>query len=161
MRRFGIPRSSGDPRYVFRSDAELKAHSNYRSAKAGDIASALQLVVDLAPPLIERTQVFGRDVVYVAPHAQEATGDNAIPQVLAVYLAALHDAEDDSVIVQRNKVFHTGASAMQRLIAPSEFVGEVRRDRRYVLVDDVTTLGGTLADLSSYIQSNGGWIAGR
>lgn len=31
---------------------------------------------------------------------------------------------------------------------------------RYVLVDDVTTMGGTLAELGHYIQANGGAVAG-
>lgn len=34
------------------------------------------------------------------------------------------------------------------------------RGQHYVLVDDVTTMGSTLADLASYIRSQGGEVAG-
>jgi hypothetical protein len=49
---------------------------------------------------------------------------------------------------------------MQRLIAPSEFAGAIEVGAAHVLVDDVGTMGGTLADLSDYIQENGGRVAG-
>ena len=54
----------------------------------------------------------------------------------------------------------TGADTMQRLIALSEFAGAVEVGASYVLVDDVSTMGGTLADLANYIQENGGRVAG-
>lgn len=49
---------------------------------------------------------------------------------------------------------------MERLIAPAEFEGEVVANGRYAIVDDVVTLGGTVADLASYIQMNGGVVVG-
>ncbi|RQR38018.1 conjugal transfer protein TraN [Burkholderia sp. Bp9142] len=58
--------------------------------------------------------------------------------------------------MQTTKVYHTGADAMERLIARASFQGSVQRGGNYVLVDDVTTLGGTLCDLSDYIRRNGG-----
>jgi hypothetical protein len=160
MRTHGIPRESSEAEYLFRSDQPLKNHPLYKDAKSGDLEAAVALVSDLAGPLVEKTLRFGHEVIYVAPHAIEASGENAIPQTLAVGLAKAHGARHDTDIVQRNKVFHTGADAMQRLIAPSEFFGKVEPGGRYVLVDDVTTLGGTLADLAGYIQENGGHVAG-
>jgi orotate phosphoribosyltransferase len=49
---------------------------------------------------------------------------------------------------------------MERLALRPEFEGDVHTGKRYVLVDDVTSLGGTLAELGNYIQSNGGIVAG-
>lgn len=160
MRAQGIPAEAGELLSLFRSDAGLKAHPGYRNAKGGDPRAAVALVGDLAEPLLAHVRKFGQDVIYVAPHAIEATGENAIPQTLAAYLAEMTGAPDDTSIVQRNKVYHTGADAMQRLIAPSEFVGDVVRGARYVLVDDVSTMGGTLADLAGYLRAHGGEIAG-
>ena len=37
--------------------------------------------------------------------------------------------------------------------------GLVTRGRQHVLVDDVTTMGGTLADLNNYIMMHGGSVA--
>jgi len=99
-------------------------------------------------------------VIYLAPHAIEATGENAIPETLAAFLAERHGSQRDASVVQANQVFHTGADAMQRLIARSFFFGEVVLGGKYVMVDDVTTLGGTLADLADYIQGNGGEVLG-
>ena len=49
---------------------------------------------------------------------------------------------------------------MERLALRPEFDGDVLEGRRYVLVDDVTSLGGTLAELANYIQSQGGVVHG-
>jgi hypothetical protein len=156
MRTRSIPAASGEPLSVFRTDEVLKRHPAYKLAKSGDPAAALELVSELAMPLIEQMGRFGSEMILVAPHAVEASGENAIPQTLAAYLAQKCGTRDDTSIVQRNKVYHTGADAMQRLIAPSEFAGAVEAGGAYVLVDDVSTMGGTLADLANYIQENGG-----
>ncbi|MGI8604456.1 MAG: phosphoribosyltransferase [Verrucomicrobiales bacterium] len=49
---------------------------------------------------------------------------------------------------------------MERLATRPEFEGLVTPGRLHVLVDDVTTMGGTLAELASYIQIQGGLVAG-
>ena len=49
---------------------------------------------------------------------------------------------------------------MERLLARAHFQGAVERGGRYVLVDDVTTMGSTLADLAHHIQAGGGEILG-
>jgi hypothetical protein len=102
----------------------------------------------------------GGTLIFVAPHAVEASGENANPRILAGYLAQKTGTRDDINIVQRNKVYHTGADAMQRLIAPSEFTGTVEIGAQYVLVDDVSTMGGTLADPANYVLVNGGQVVG-
>jgi len=165
MRTLGFPSTLSEPLFRFRDDAELKRHEAYRAAKAGDAAAAIRLVTDLAMPL--RGVVMKRlihsqwpaDPIFVAPHAREAPGDNAIPQVLATMLS-MGAGELDEHIVQTTKVYHTGADAMERLIARASFHGRVRREANYVLVDDVTTLGGTLCDLSDYIRKHGGNVIG-
>jgi 8-oxo-dGTP pyrophosphatase MutT (NUDIX family) len=47
---------------------------------------------------------------------------------------------------------------MERIASRVEFTGAVEQGGRYALVDDNVTSGGTLADLGSYIQENGGQI---
>jgi orotate phosphoribosyltransferase len=47
---------------------------------------------------------------------------------------------------------------MERMAARAQFVGRVTPGAEYVLVDDVTNLGGTLAELSNFIQANGGVV---
>ena len=160
MRRtFGFPAGT-QVLSLFRSDADLKAHPGYRLAKQGDEKAALDLVIDLAVPwLFANGQRFtDGNCIFVAPHAKEASGDNAIPQTLAAVCAAVFKGSVDSGIVQTDRVFHTGANAMQRMATRASFEGEVIPGARYVLVDDVTNLGGTLAELSHFIQFHNGLV---
>lgn len=62
------------------------------------------------------------------------------------------------LIVQSDRVYHTGADPMERMAARAQFEGRVIPGAEYVLVDDVTTLGGTLAELNNYIHSFGGVV---
>jgi orotate phosphoribosyltransferase-like protein len=77
-----------------------------------------------------------------------------------MHYSAKIGVEVDITITQANRVFHTGANAMERLLARAEFAGDIEHGRRYVQVDDVTTMGSTLADLASHIRSHGGEVAG-
>jgi hypoxanthine phosphoribosyltransferase len=144
---------------LFQADTALKAYAGYPAAKAGDASAALDLVIELAVPwLYANSNRFVAGLNYVAPHAQEATGDNAIPQTLAAVCAAVHRGKVDTEIVQIDRVFHTGADPMERMAARAQFSGDVLPGAQYVLVDDVTNLGGTLAELSNYIQECGGVV---
>lgn len=146
----------------FRNDEPLKRHADYRAAKSGDADAAAELVKQLvkSDTLEAARQRFGSDVAYLPVMAQEASGKNAIPNALASYYANATGTAKAGRIFQVNKAYHTGADAMQRMIARSEFAGEVIPGQKYVLVDDVSTMGGTLADLASYIQSKGGVVSG-
>ena len=159
-----LPRTHGWPEGVhplalLDKDLQIKAHVAYPRAKAGDEAAALDLLLDMAVAwLYEQRARFAPGLLYVAPHAQEATGDNAIPQALAAVCAAVWGGKAEIGIVQSDRVYHTGADAMERMAARAQFVGTVQPGERYVLVDDVTSLGGTLAELANYIQHGGGKI---
>ncbi|WP_156965960.1 phosphoribosyltransferase [Paraburkholderia bannensis] len=161
LREFGFPPCIQAPFSAFDSDQVLKQHGRYKAAKSGDSDAAIALVYALAVPLfrqfsnaVERGNI-PADHIVVAPHAREATGDNAIPQVLAA-LFSICGGDLDDEIVQTTKVYHTGADPMERLNARASFHGRIERGRHYVLVDDVTTLGGTLCDLADFIQRGGG-----
>ena len=160
VRLFAIP-ANAPVVWLFDVDQALKTHPAYVNAKAGDWRSALTLVSDLAlAGVYANRHKFARDCIFVAPFAREASGDNAIPQVLAEVCAVVFGATADQTIIQVTKVYHTGADAMERLALRPEFDGVVQPGKRYVLVDDVTSLGGTLAELGHYIQLKGGIVAG-
>ena len=112
-------------------DLQLKAHVAYPRAKAGDEAAALDLLLDMAVAwLYEQRARFAPGLLYVAPHAQEATGDNAIPQALAAVCAAVWGGKAEIGIVQSDRVYHTGADAMERMAARAQFVGTVQPGER-------------------------------
>ncbi|PVY69103.1 hypothetical protein C7414_12157 [Cupriavidus alkaliphilus] len=157
-----FPKSVESVHFLYRTDRELKSHPSYKAAKAGNGEAAVQLLTDLAPPLLAELQVSGLPCprIFVAPHAREATGDNAIPHMLAVYLQSKLGGMIDKSIVQVTRVFHTGADPMERMNSRAEFTGYVEPGGPYVLVDDVTTMGGTLAELANYIQGRRAEVVG-
>ena len=145
----------------FRHDSELKKHPAYQAAKKGDNEAAFELVWDLASSfLMDLKGEFAENTVYVSPFAKEASGDNAIPPLLASACASFMEGKAENDIVQLERVFHTGADPMERLSLRPSFEGEVVSGQDYVLVDDVTNLGGTLAELANYILINGGMVKG-
>ena len=161
LRARGIP-AQAQSIFTFRDDRFLKLHPDYRAAKAGDIASALRLVEAMVKPeqIAAAHSRFGSEVTYVPVVAQEQSGDNAIPDALAGYYAREAGGQVTSEIVQTNQAFHTGAGAMERIANRAFFDGAVESRCRHVLVDDVTVMGSTLADLADHIQKGGGEVAG-
>lgn len=166
VRSLGFPETLRTPIFLWTDDAQLKAHPLYAAAKSGDVDAAIEVVGETPNEIFDqviqvaRQETWPRGLIFVAPHAREARGDNAIPQVFAVLLSIALDGDLDREVIQTTKVYHTGADAMERLIARAAFQGRVKRGGNYVLVDDVTTLGGTLCDLSDYIRRNGGNVIG-
>lgn len=147
---------------AFPTDAAMKAHGDYKAAKAGDAKAAARLVGDLVTQanIVQARVAFGKDVIYLPVHAEEVTGMNQIPNAMAAMYAARAGGALDVGMVQSNRVFHTGAKAMERLLTRAQFAGDVTPGAKYVLIDDVTTMGSTLADLAAYVRSNGGQVAG-
>ena len=144
---------------IFDNDSPLKRHPDYRKAKAGDFRAALNLISDLVWLEINQYKDrFAKDCIFVAPFARESTGDNATPQVMAEIFALVCGATADRGLVQITKVYHTGADPMERLALRPEFFGPVAMGANYVLLDDVMSFGGTLAELAHYIQIKGGVV---
>lgn len=159
-RRQGLPGGIAEIHTARDTDA-LKAHRDYAAAKAGDMDAAARLVRDLVRPAdIEAARSIGEGLVWAYPHALEASGHNMIPAMMAARYAAETGGTVAEPLIQVNRAFHTGADAMQRLIARPLFDGPVEAGRRYVLVDDVSTMGGTLAELANHIQDGGGQVVG-
>src|SRR5690348_8254789 len=160
-RERGLPASVQEPLAAFRNDQPLKRDPDYKAAQAGDAAAAARLVKRLAGPLVAKARAqFEDGMIYVAPHAEEMTGNNKIPQQLAEALAAGTHGSTDQEIVQTNRTFRTGGGMMQSLTGRPEFDGNVVKGGKYVLVDDVSTSGGSFADLADYIQRKGGDVVG-
>lgn len=159
-RIYGFP-ASAKHYHLYTHDSEIKQHHAYLSAKQGNEKSALELVWDLASAFLCRLRgEFSDNVVYVSPFAREASGDNAIPPLLASACASLIGGQAENDIVQVERVYHTGADPMERMSLRPSFEGEVIPNQPYVLVDDVTSMGGTLAELANYILINGGMVEG-
>mgnify|MGYP003629465854 CR=1 FL=1 len=159
-RIYGFP-ASARHFHLYEHDSDIKRHPAYLSAKQGNDEAAFELVWSLASEFLYSLQgKFSQNIVYVSPFAREASGDNAIPPLLSTACASFIGGQAENDIVQVEKVYHTGADPMERMSLRPSFEGEVLPGQPYVLVDDVTNMGGTLAELANYILINGGTVEG-
>ncbi len=161
LRTEPIPAEAGKIIASYYKNDKVKAHKDYAAAKAGVEMAAARLIVDMVKPETVdavRRQV-GEGAIFAYPHAEEQSGRNAIPSALANYYATLTNGSAAD-IVQSVRTYHTGAGAMERMISKVSFAGDIVKGGKYVIVDDVSTLGGTIAEMAHYIQSKGGNVAG-
>jgi hypothetical protein len=142
---------------------EVQSHPDYAAAKAGDTAAAGRLVRDVVTEadLAKLEKLVGdtTDLV-VAVHAEEQSGRNKIPLAYAALIESKLGIEVDPKIMQAKKVNRGGADGLARLIKTVPFDGPVEAGKRYLIVDDTLTQGGTLASLKGYIEENGGIVVG-
>jgi hypothetical protein len=162
-RKRGIPEQAARPITSHWNAKTLRAHPDFQAGKGGDPAAAIRVVGDVVKPatIDEARERFGSGAIFVPVVAEERAGRNQIPVALAQFYAEATDGRSAAGdIVQTNRVFHTDASAASRLVSRALFDGPVEAGGRYVLVDDVTVSGGTLAELADHIQANGGEVIG-
>lgn len=140
----------------------LSAHADYDAAKAGDDAAALRVARDVVTPeFVEDVRAVlpeGSKPLVVAVQSQEATGNNRIPRMAAEVLAQRLGLQVSEDIVQAAKVNRSAGDALHRLANQPPFTGKVEKGRDYVLIDDTLTQGGTLAQLKTHIEDNGGKV---
>jgi len=154
---------------------EAVADRYERAKRQNDMEAAADLVDMLYDTAVEEAIIDnlvedGRAPIYLSPHPAFADPNqadaggragptNALPSSLAARLLEGIGGEIDNEIIQAARVGRSDLNRFQRFLWQPRFVGEVRRDRPYVLVDDVITLGGTFAALHSYIAAGGGTVA--
>lgn len=140
----------------------LSAHADYAAAKAGDDTAALRVARDvITPAFVEDVRAAlpeGSKPLVVAVQSQEATGNNRIPRMAAEVLAQRLGLQVSEDIVQAAKVNRSAGDALHRLANQPPFTGKVEKGRDYVLIDDTLTQGGTLAQLKTHIEDNGGKV---
>lgn len=147
--------------HFFTSDQMLKSDVGYLAAKSGDLKVAIQLVDRLTTSFnLSQLNVADNADCFLPIVAQEIWGDNAIPLAFATHLSLFYGVDLDLNCYQTNKAFHTGADPMERLISRANFDGIIESGKRYILVDDVSTMGSTLADCASFIAERGGIVNG-
>ena len=146
---------------IHASESAVKQHPAYKAAKSGDDGAAADLVLDtfnLEQAMNLKRIAVERAPMLVSAHAFEREGVNAIPEVFADQLGKVLQWPVDAGVVQVNVVSHTGAGGFWRMARQAEFEGAVVPGQDYVLVDDFVGMGGTLANLKGYIESNGGKV---
>lgn len=146
---------------IHANETEVKQHPAYPAAKSGDGQAALVLVSDTMNE-VKNLELAGllhqHQPTLVSAHAYERDGVNAIPEIFADELSKALGWPVDAGVLQTNVVAHTGADGFTRLARQAEFAGAIQSGCEYVLVDDFVGMGGTLANLKGYIESQGGVV---
>jgi hypothetical protein len=144
---------------------KLKGLADYADAKAGDWKSAANLIYEMFAGKTGKWQkklvaLAGKHpgAILLSVHAEEKTGRNQIPNQFAAFIAELTGLDIDYNIVQSERAGRTGAGKWERMILRPKFDGEVVRGGKYILVDDVLTMGGTFSELRRYIEAMGGEV---
>jgi len=145
-------------------DGGLADHTKYFPAKKrGDVAAASAVCFDLTQE-DTMNEIFDicvdnekRPPIIATPAMNALESKNVLAIGYAKFLGSEMGWEVASHIFQSKSVkrdFET--NSWFRLVHQPEFYGFVEKGRRYIVVDDVCTMGGTLASLRGYIEQNGG-----
>lgn len=142
---------------------DLKNAEGYMAAKSGESEAAETLVNHLLnqQTIDDMKRIIGNRQPYLVPvRADEQSGKNKIPMEMAKALSKHLDLPIDPYITQEEHVSRTGSGVDHRLAFPATFFGEVKAGQDYWILDDNSTLGGTIAGLKGYIENNGGHVLG-
>jgi hypothetical protein len=147
------------------SEQNLPDHPAYWPAKKKrNVKAAFKLCDDV---VTEENLDFLYDLAYrlepvvVAPALTLHETQNALARSYAVWLSGKMKWHLDEKIYQSktiNRDFNN--NGWFRIVNEPEFYGEVQKDRPYLIADDVCAMGGTLASLRGYIETNGGKVLG-
>jgi len=148
-------------------NAELKSlekEPEYFAAKAGDREAAFIMVdrvlTNVTVEDVRRLLGDQSDVRITPVLAEESSGRNKIPLMMAEVLAHRLGVEVEYGICQVERVYRTGSTADHRLAFSPTFDGDVVPGRGYFIVDDTLAMGGTVAALRGYIVNRGGLVPG-
>jgi hypothetical protein len=142
-------------------------HSKHRAAKRErDMAAAGQVIgTFIKPDLIDalydiyEALDLERPPLLVAPALTEANRKNALPIAFAEAISSVTGWKTAKLIFQaRSSNRDLTKDGWYRLTHEPGFYGEVEQGRHYVLVDDVMTMGGTLASLRGFIENQSGAV---
>jgi hypothetical protein len=104
---------------------------------------------------------FGLEPLVVAPTPTLHETQNALARAFAGWLSVKMNWRLERNIYQAKTIsrdFNT--NGWFRIVNEPEFYGQVEVGRPYIIADDVCAMGGTLASLRGYIETNGGKVLG-
>lgn len=154
-------------------DAAIKLERYERAKYQFDMSAAVEIVEEMIDTaivdrIIDSLIKVNKPPLIVMPHPEFDSGDpvepgaalpkNALPFAFANYLAEDLGCDVDEAIVEVNRPGRTQLGRFPRFLWQPGFEGDVSHSQPYIIVDDVASMGGTLASLRSYIVSQGGKV---
>ena len=143
----------------------LKDHADWAAAKTeADEEAAIRIVREtmqeaMLEGIFDACVAEGeRPPLVVAPALTLAERSNALAIAYGTELAFEMGWEYADRIFQVKTIKRDQRKTWFRLKNQPQFCGYVEPGRRYVLVDDVLTMGGTLASLRGFIENQGGVV---
>lgn len=143
---------------------DLKQTPKYRQAKYEAAESAAKSVIrQIAnkPFMDQLMATFHEaglnDAIIIAPYKKDSK--NLLARTFAIKVAKTFNFEIDTDIIQQSTPKKMQqCDKFERLMAGVSFLGQVRTDKPYVIVDDNVTSGHTINALRDYIESAGGEV---
>lgn len=158
-----LPKPNNSP-FKGRTPAGVKHSEHYKPAKTSKDFIAANKLVDafVSKNVIKQINEIiqgDRTSLVVFPHLDAICAtQNAIPTIMAYTLADQLGARVCTDIVQVDTVSRRHKNWIEKLASQPTFAGDVDQGRKYVIVDDNITQGGTVRALKQYIESCGGIV---
>lgn len=137
----------------------LQRHRFYDEAKRNqNVNAAIQLIDELyKEDVLDRIVdcIGAKSPLVAAPAVTPEQTGNALAISYANWLAKELNLDVCDTIFQNRNIKRDQTSFWYRVANVPSFYGSVPTDQDFILVDDVITLGGTLAGLRGYIESSG------
>ena len=130
--------------------AYLKRCTGYEDAKNGDMCSARFVVSQC----VKRSRIMALRERYPDAILLPVVGRNKLPMALAEEIGL--PVWDSVTLLQ--KLTRKHLCAIERFMHKPLFTGYIRRDAKYILVDDVITQGGTISALRELVLIQGGKV---
>jgi adenine/guanine phosphoribosyltransferase-like PRPP-binding protein len=152
---------SHDDAHIYADIESVKTHSNYDAAKSGSFAESVLLARHfMNKQTIDRISSTYHNPILLPIMAEEKMGKNAIPLGMVNIIKEATGWRVSDSIVQTNKAGHTGATGWHRITVPALFMGDVEQGASYVIIDDFIGMGGTAANIKSFIENSGAQVVG-
>ncbi|WP_318763104.1 type I phosphoribosyltransferase [Aminobacter niigataensis] len=142
----------------------LSSHPLYQAAKGErNIEAAIAIIDDLYTRecvlrLVDHVESCGGKPKIISPSCQPGDSNNALAIGYAQWLSHEFDWDVETEVFQEKTVSRDKSNTWTRIANRCAFRGEIDKGASYVIVDDVITTGGTLADLRSFIHRKGGMV---
>ncbi|MDR3112978.1 MAG: hypothetical protein LBU09_01200, partial [Endomicrobium sp.] len=137
------------------NDADFKAAKNMNEEAATRLID--KILSKKIDEIIELAKLYP-DAILIPVNTEEKYGYNHIPITIANFINKIAGLKINEDVKQTNSPQRTGKGHWHRLAFRAQFKGKVEAGKKYILIDDVVSDGGTLSDLKQHIEQQGGEV---